>query len=85
MGLTRNLEIVRDLMSRELETVNIYNRRIKEVENDELKRMISHIRDEKKDHIAVYYTYLMLHDEKQSGAYINVIKEHFPKGVFVIP
>jgi len=85
MGLTRNLEIVRELMSRELETVNTCHHWIEEADNDELKRMISHIRDEKKDHVSVCYEYLKLHDDGQSESHSRVLREHFPDGVFVIP
>ncbi|MCE1245059.1 MAG: ferritin-like domain-containing protein [Firmicutes bacterium] len=83
MGLTRNLEIIRDILARELETVSTYQRWAEEVDNEELKRMIGHIRDEEKEHIAECYKYLSLHDATQDHANEEVDEEHFPNGVFV--
>jgi len=83
MGLTRNLEIIRDILARELETVSTYQRWAEEVDNAELKRMIGHIRDEEKEHIAECYKYLSLHDSAQDHANEEVEEEHFPNGVFV--
>jgi rubrerythrin len=82
MGLTRNLEIIRDILARELETVSTYQRWAEEVDNDELKRMIGHIRDEEKEHISECYKYLSLHDAGQDHANEEVEEEHFPGGVF---
>ena len=67
-----DLKRARQSLIEELEAINWYETRIEETENEELKKILEHNRDEEKEHVAMLIEWLQDHDETQG----KMFKEH---------
>ncbi|RZN62865.1 ferritin family protein [Methanonatronarchaeum sp. AMET6-2] len=62
---TLDLERARQSLIEELEAVNWYQERIENVENQELKEILEHNRDEEKEHVAMLMKWINKNDKTQ--------------------
>ncbi len=62
---TLDLERARQSLIEELEAVNWYQERIENVDNEELKEILEHNRDEEKEHVAMLIEWLRENDMTQ--------------------
>ena len=67
-----DLKKARQSLVEELEALNWYETRIEETENEELKKILEHNRDEEKEHVAMLMEWIRKNDEQQN----KVFKEH---------
>ncbi len=62
---TLDLERARQSLIEELEAVNWYQERIENVNNQELKEILEHNRDEEKEHVAMLMKWINKNDKTQ--------------------
>lgn len=62
---TKDLERARQSLIEELEAINWYQERIENVNNEELKEILEHNRDEEKEHVAMLVEWLREADTTQ--------------------
>ncbi|MEM0106972.1 MAG: hypothetical protein QW045_01295 [Candidatus Micrarchaeaceae archaeon] len=62
---TLDLERARQSLVEELQAINWYQERIEASKNEELKRILSHNRDEEKEHAAMLMEWIEKNDPKQ--------------------
>jgi len=61
-----DLKKARQSLIEELEAVNWYETRIEDAENEELKKILEHNRDEEKEHIAMILEWIRENDSEQN-------------------
>lgn len=64
-GETKDLERARQSLIEELEAINWYQERIEVAEDEDLKEILEHNRDEEKEHVAMLVEWLRENDEVQ--------------------
>lgn len=64
-----DLKKARQSMVEELEAVNWYETRIESVTDKELKRILEHNKDEKKEHVAMLLEWIRKNDTVQNKAF----------------
>ena len=64
-GETQDFERARQSLIEELEAVNWYQERVENTDDDELKEILEHNRDEEKEHVAMLVEWLQENDEVQ--------------------
>jgi hypothetical protein len=69
---TKNLERARKSLCEELEAINWYQERIEASQDQELKKILEHNRDEEKEHAAMLMEWIRKNDPEQDKAF----KEH---------
>ncbi len=62
---SRNLEMARQSLIEEFQAINWYQERIELTGDEELKKILSHNRDEEKEHAAMLMEYIMKKDAVQ--------------------
>ncbi|MCJ7450347.1 MAG: ferritin [Candidatus Nanohaloarchaeota archaeon QJJ-9] len=62
---TKTLERARQSLIEELEAVNWYQERVENVEDEELKDILEHNRDEEKEHVAMLMEWIRENDPQQ--------------------
>ncbi len=60
--LAKNLSRARQSLIEELDAINLYEERIQASQDEELKRVLAHNRDEEKEHAAMLINYLRAKD-----------------------
>jgi len=60
---------VRRSLREELEAIDLYDERIAQTKDKELKRILEHNRDEEKEHVAMLMEWLRKHDAEQDAAF----------------
>jgi len=60
-----DLKKARQSLIEELEAVNWYETRIEETENEELKKILEHNRNEEKEHVAMLLEWIRKNDSEQ--------------------
>ncbi|MBS3099888.1 ferritin [Candidatus Pacearchaeota archaeon] len=60
-----DLKKTRQSVIEELEAINWYETRIEEAEDEELKKILEHNRDEEKEHVAMLLKWLRNNDSEQ--------------------
>lgn len=73
---TRDLLALRAALARELETINAYERATHEAGSPEVKRLLAHLRDEAKKHVALCMDYIRRLDEVQDRLFDIDIETH---------
>lgn len=66
---TKNLGRARQSLIEELEAINWYQERIDNTTNPELKKLLSHNRDEEKEHAAMLIEWIRKNDPEQNKAF----------------
>ncbi|KXB05551.1 hypothetical protein AKJ49_00520 [candidate division MSBL1 archaeon SCGC-AAA382A03] len=69
---TKDLERARQSLIEELEAVNWYQERVEVAENEDLKEILEHNRDEEKEHVAMLIEWLRENDQTQD----KMFEEH---------
>jgi hypothetical protein len=65
--MAEDLVVLREILQRELETINAYEKMIDRVSDPALKQIIEHVTDEEREHVAEMYQLIMARDEKQQA------------------
>ena len=60
-----DLKKARQSLIEELEAINLYETRIEETEDEELKKILEHNRDEEKEHVAMLLEWIRKNDSEQ--------------------
>ncbi len=66
---TLTLERARQSLIEEIEAVNWYQERIEVTEDEELKEILEHNRDEEKEHVAMLMKYIRKNDKTQDDMF----------------
>jgi rubrerythrin len=61
-----DLAMLREDLVGELEAINQYQDHIEEIENEEIRRVLEHIRDDEKEHFAELTKLIQKFDSKQA-------------------
>ncbi len=68
---TINLEMARQSLIEEFQAINLYQERFELTDDDELKKILAHNRDEEKEHSAMLMEYIRKHDAVQDDKFIH--------------
>ncbi len=68
---TINLEMARQSLIEEFQAINWYQERIEYTNDEELKRILGHNRDEEKEHAAMLMEYIRKHDKVQDDKFLH--------------
>lgn len=73
---TRDLLVLRATLARELDTINAYERAMHEAGSPEVRRLLAHLRDEEKEHVAECMEYIRRLDEVQDRFFGRDVEAH---------
>jgi ATP-dependent DNA ligase len=62
-----DLMLVRDILAREIETINTYQRLLSSAQTEEVKTFLRHITEEEKEHVAEAMELIMRFDRSQAA------------------
>ncbi|MCL4542152.1 MAG: ferritin [Deltaproteobacteria bacterium] len=68
---TINLEMARQSLIEEFQAINWYQERIEYTKDEDLKKILSHNRDEEKEHAAMLMEYIRKHDAVQNDTFLH--------------
>lgn len=68
---TVNLEMARQSLIEEFQAINWYQERFELTEDEELKKILAHNRDEEKEHAAMLIDYIRKHDAVQNDKFLH--------------
>ncbi len=63
--MSEDLVVLREILQRELETINAYERMLSRISDPTLRQIIEHVTDEEREHVAEMYELIMERDERQ--------------------
>ena len=63
--MSEDLVVLREILQRELETINAYERMLERITDASLRQIIEHVTDEEREHVAEMYELIMERDERQ--------------------
>lgn len=63
--MSEDLVVLREILQRELETINAYEKMLERVSDPVLREIIDHVTDEEREHVAEMYHLIMDRDPKQ--------------------
>lgn len=63
--MSEDLRVLREILQRELETINAYERMLDRVGDPSLRKIIEHVTDEEREHVAEMYHLIVERDEQQ--------------------
>lgn len=63
--MAEDIVVLREILQRELETINAYEKMLERVSDPSLKHIIEHVTDEEREHVAEMYQLIMERDPKQ--------------------
>jgi rubrerythrin len=63
--MSEDLLVLREILQRELETINAYERMLARIADDSLRQIILHVTDEEREHVAEMYHLIMERDPLQ--------------------
>ena len=63
--MAEDIVVLREILQRELETINAYEKMLERVSDPSLKLIIEHVTDEEREHVAEMYQLIMARDPKQ--------------------
>lgn len=64
-AMAEDLVVLREILQRELETINAYEKMIERVADPQLRQIIEHVTDEEREHVSEMYQLIMERDERQ--------------------
>jgi len=64
--MSEDLLVLREILQRELETINAYERMLERVEDPSLRQVIEHVTDEEREHVSEMYYLIMERDPRQA-------------------
>jgi uncharacterized protein len=63
--MSEDLVVLREILQRELETINAYERMLTRITDPSLRLIIEHVTDEEREHVAEMYELIMERDDRQ--------------------
>jgi hypothetical protein len=63
--MSEDLLVLREILQRELETINAYERMLARVSDPLLRQIIEHVTDEEREHVSEMYELIMERDPQQ--------------------
>jgi len=63
--MSEDLVVLREILQRELETINAYEKMLERVSDPALREIIDHVTDEEREHVSEMYQLIMDRDPKQ--------------------
>ena len=63
--MSEDLVVLREILQRELETINAYEKMLARISDPALREIIDHVTDEEREHVAEMYHLIMDRDPKQ--------------------
>ena len=63
--MSEDLVVLREILQRELETINAYEKMLERISDPALREIIDHVTDEEREHVAEMYHLIMDRDPKQ--------------------
>ncbi len=87
MTMAEDIVVLREILQRELETINAYEKMLERVGDPTLKQIIEHVTDEEREHVAEMYQLIMARDPKQLARSLKVEQnpDYLPSGGKVAP
>lgn len=64
-----DLILVRDILVREIETINFYHRLLEQAQGDDARSFLKHIIEEEKEHVAEAFMLINQHDPNQAALF----------------
>lgn len=65
--MSEDLIVLREILQRELETINAYEKMLDRVSDPILREIIDHVTDEEREHVTEMYELILKRDPKQAG------------------
>src|SRR3569832_1036226 len=63
--MSEALIVLREILQRELETINAYEKMLPRLADPSLRTIVAHVTDEEREHVAEMYHLILARDEKQ--------------------
>lgn len=63
--MSEDLVVLREILQRELETINAYERMLERITDASLRQIIEHVTDEEREHVSEMYELIMERDPRQ--------------------
>ncbi len=63
--MSEDLLVLREILQRELETINAYERMLGRLTEPSLRQIVAHITDEEREHVSEVYELIMARDPEQ--------------------
>jgi ferritin-like metal-binding protein YciE len=64
--MSEDLLVLREILQRELETINAYERMLSRIGDPALRKIIEHVTDEEREHVSEMYQLIMQRDSVQA-------------------
>jgi hypothetical protein len=64
--MSEDLRVLREILQRELETINAYERMLERVSEPALRKIIEHVTDEEREHVSEMYELIVERDVEQA-------------------
>jgi hypothetical protein len=65
--MSEDLRVLREILQRELETINAYERMLDRVSDPALRKIIEHVTDEEREHVSEMYELIVERDVEQAA------------------
>lgn len=65
--MSEDLLVLREILQRELETINAYERMLERIGDPALRQIIEHVTDEEREHVSEMYQLIMERDSQQAA------------------
>lgn len=65
--MSEDLRVLREILQRELETINAYERMLERVSDPALRKIIEHVTDEEREHVSEMYELIVERDAAQAA------------------
>jgi hypothetical protein len=65
--MSEDLRVLREILQRELETINAYERMLERVSDPALRQIIEHVTDEEREHVSEMYDLIVERDAAQAA------------------
>lgn len=65
--MSEDLLVLREILQRELETINAYERMLTRIGDPALRKIIEHVTDEEREHVSEMYQLIMERDSEQAA------------------
>jgi hypothetical protein len=66
VAMSEDLLVLREILQRELETINAYERMLERIGDPALRQIIEHVTDEEREHVSEMYQLIMERDSQQA-------------------
>ena len=63
--MQEDVQVLREILQRELETINAYERMLERLKDPKLRELVAHVTDEEREHVAEMYELIRRYDPAQ--------------------